>query len=148
MPRLVDPVDPVAVRPAVSSNSPLECMPSRHSLNWSLRLLSWSLIAVLFDHRNRPAAAAPAAAAAAAIGRSRAISMTPQSLYWLRPDGLLLRPPRPPRLLLRGISFSSDLFLSHPNQTIESAQRSALRERQAARRGGPAASRKRSLRRR
>src|SRR5690349_5821608 len=80
-----------------------DCIPSRHSLIWSLRFDNWSLICARLDHRNRPAAAAPAAAAAAATGRSRAMSITPQ-LYWLRPVGLLLRPPR---LLLLGMFHSS-----------------------------------------
>src|SRR5206468_9120583 len=91
----------VVVRPAVSS---LAVKFSVHSPNWSLKLLSWLLICARFDHRNSPAAAAPAAAAAAASGRSRAMSITPQSLYWLRPLGLLFRPPLlRARLLLLGI---------------------------------------------
>src|SRR4029079_15049723 len=96
------------VSPAVSSISkpspPRQPMPSVHSPIWSLRLLSCWLIALRLDHRKRPAAAAPAAAAAAAIGRSRAISITPQSLYELRLSGLFFFPPR--RLLL-GIAYSS-----------------------------------------
>src|SRR5205085_3825896 len=94
-------------RPDVSpENDPLPSLPqpSRHSPIWSLSWPSWSLIWARFDHRNKPAAAAPAAAAAAATGRSRTISIIPQSLYWLRPLGLLLRPPR---LLLLGIKSSS-----------------------------------------
>src|SRR4051794_39004411 len=93
-------VEPVVVRPAVSSPKPMVSPDCVQSPIWSLRLLSWLLICERLDHRNRPAAAAPAAAAAAASGRSRAISITPQSLYWLRPVGLLLRPPR---LLVLGI---------------------------------------------
>src|SRR5207244_11397284 len=85
---------------------------SVHSPTWSLRLLSWLLIWARFDHRNSPAAAAPAAAAAAANGRSRAMSITPQSLYWLRPVGLLLRPRLlPARVLLLGILLSSSIVL-------------------------------------
>ena len=81
-----DPNDPVRllveVRPAVSSpDDQLLPIFSVHSLTWSLKLLSWLLICARRDHRNSPAAAAPAAAAAAAIGRSRAMSITPQSLY-------------------------------------------------------------------
>src|SRR5690349_321319 len=99
-------------------------MPSVHSPIWSLRLLSWLLswllICVRFDNRKRPAAAAPAAAAAAAIGRSRASSITPQSLYWLRPLGLLLRPPRLPPLGI-GILLSK-MLRSQSNQTIENAR--------------------------
>src|SRR4051812_25400798 len=92
---------------------------SVHSPIWSERLLSWSVICDLRDHRNKPAAAAPAATAAAAIGRSRAKSITP-------PDELLLLRPRfellpllpllllPPRLFL-GIAFSpSDDFAVEP----------------------------------
>jgi hypothetical protein len=106
-------VEPLAsldvVRPPVSSSVDRLVSPERmfsvHSPIWSLRFESWLLIWLRFDHRNRPAAAAPTAAAAAATGRSRAISITPQSLYWLRPLGLLFRPPR---LLLLGIDSSSD----------------------------------------
>jgi hypothetical protein len=47
------------------------------------------LICDRFDHRKSPAAAAPAATAAAAIGRSRAMSMTPPDPPLLR---LFLRP--------------------------------------------------------
>jgi hypothetical protein len=110
-----DRVLPLVVSPAVSSIMPDESPPpvmlSVHSPIWSLRLLSWLLIWLRRDHRNRPAAAAPAAAAAAATGRSRTMSIIPQSLLWLRLLELLLRPPR---LLLFGIEFLlKDVSLSN-----------------------------------
>jgi hypothetical protein len=81
---------------------------SVHSPIWSLSSLIWLLIWVRLDHRNSPAAAAPAAAAAAATGRSRTMSITPQSppLRLLLPRLLLLRLPL--RLLFLGMpDFSS-----------------------------------------
>src|SRR5437764_3662167 len=107
-PRRLEAVElPDEARPEISllaEVSPPLVQLSLHSPIWSLSPLSWSLICARRDHRNSPAAAAPAATAVAASGRSRAKFITPQSsLYWLRPDGLLLRLPR---LLLFAMRFT------------------------------------------
>jgi hypothetical protein len=77
--------------PAISNSSSLpERMLSVQSLIWLLRLLICSLSALRFDQRNTPAPTDAAATAAAAIGRSLTV-LIQSLLYWLRPDGLLLR---------------------------------------------------------
>jgi hypothetical protein len=87
---------------AISNSSSPERMFPVQSLIWSLRLLNWLLIWLRLDHRNTPAPTEAAATAAAAIGLSLTVSIQ-SLLYWLRPDGLLLRL----RLLFLGMGFSS-----------------------------------------
>jgi hypothetical protein len=91
-----DPVELVSsIPPAVAISSPDPDQPrsSDQSLIWSLSRLICSLIWLRFDHRKTPAPTAAAAAAALAIGRSRTVPIQ-SLLYWLRPLGLLFRPPR------------------------------------------------------
>jgi len=87
------PEEPPASTVSNSSSSLPDGMFSVHSLIWSLRLLSYSLIWLRRDQRKTPAPTAAAAVAAAAIGRSRALSIQ-LLLYWFRPSGLLFRRPR------------------------------------------------------
>jgi hypothetical protein len=91
-----DPVELVSsIPPAVAISSPDPDQPrsSDQSLIWSLSRLICSLIWLRFVHRKTPAPTAAAAAAALAIGRSRTVPIQ-SLLYWLRPLGLLFRPPR------------------------------------------------------
>jgi hypothetical protein len=87
---------------AISNSSSLDRMLSVQSRIWLLRLLIWSLSALRLDQRNTPAPTEAAATAAAAIGLSLTVSIQ-SLLYWLRPDGLLLRL----RLLFLGMEISS-----------------------------------------
>jgi len=94
--------------PAISNSlsSLLERMLSVQSLIWLLRLLICSLNALRFDQRNTPAPTEAAATAAAAIGLSLTVFIQ-SLLYWLRPDGLLLRP----RLLFLAMSVVLLVFV-------------------------------------
>jgi hypothetical protein len=93
---LDDPIAPAWLDPpaiAISLPESSERVSPAQSLIWSDRRLIWSLISLRLDHRNTPAPTAAAAAAAVVIGRSRTVPI--QSLLcWLRPLGLLFRPPR------------------------------------------------------